>query len=263
VKKQTNVQKISKFFGEKKRLVSAITFILLLSLVLFTFRDVIFCPYPAIVMQYKMRYNQMADIDYMEQLRWWAYDNFDPISGLNYSELLEWEHRHLMYWSGELQVRPELPIDILTTNLLGTIYIWDLNESHAAVYCSVTQQFTIYGLQSGATIDNSRVSWAYSGYALGRCGEFALLYNGLLLKSGYESRIVVDCSIPTDERKAGDHVFNQVWINNSWIHVDPTEGIINDPTMYADANRWNKCVNLVYAIEGDVITDVTKDFQMP
>ena len=190
-------------------------------------------------MDYRYRYNQMATPEYLERLRAFADGSLiivgttsngvelelslnGSIDGLDYSRLLEWEHRHLMYWGGELQVRPETPIEILTTNIL---------------------------LTEGSFI------------ALGRCGEFALLYNGLLLANNYKSRIVVDCSIKTDDRKAGDHVWNEVWINNTWIHVDPTEEKINDPAMYSNSERWNKNVNLVYGIEGNEITDLTDKYR--
>jgi hypothetical protein len=95
----------------------------------------------------------------------------------------------------------------------------------------------------------------------GRCGEFALLYNGLLLANGYRSRIVIDCSTLKDKSKkaAGDHVWVEIFINNSWVHVDPTEKRINQPLMYA--NEWNKDVNLAYALTDKEIVDVTKTYQ--
>jgi hypothetical protein len=95
----------------------------------------------------------------------------------------------------------------------------------------------------------------------GRCGEFALLYNGLLLANGYKSRIVIDCSPLKDNSKkvAGDHVWVEIFILNHWIHVDPTEKIIDKPLMYI--NEWNKDVNLVYALTDKEILDVTETYQ--
>jgi transglutaminase-like putative cysteine protease len=97
--------------------------------------------------------------------------------------------------------------------------------------------------------------------AKGRCGEFALLYNGLLLANGYQTRLIVDCSTLQDRAKkvAGDHVWVELFINDGWIHVDPTEKRINEPLMYALG--WNKDVNLVYAITDEEIVDVTKTYQ--
>lgn len=98
--------------------------------------------------------------------------------------------------------------------------------------------------------------------AKGRCGEFALLYNGLLLANGYECRIVIDCSAPQDKSKAaaGDHVWNEVFVDGSWVHVDPTERRINQPLMYA--LEWNKDVNLIYAIDRKEILKVTQNYRI-
>lgn len=95
----------------------------------------------------------------------------------------------------------------------------------------------------------------------GRCGEFALLYNGLLLANGYKSRIVIDCSTLKDKTKkaAGDHVWVEVFINNRWVHVDPTEKRIDQPLMYV--KEWNKDVNMIYALTDKEIVDVTKTYQ--
>jgi len=97
--------------------------------------------------------------------------------------------------------------------------------------------------------------------AKGRCGEFALLYNGLLLANGYQTRLVVDCSTLQDKGKkvAGDHVWVEVLIDGVWVHVDPTEKRIDQPLMYA--LNWNKDVNLVYAIAAGEIVDVTKTYR--
>lgn len=104
------------------------------------------------------------------------------------------------------------------------------------------------------------------GIAFGRCGEFALLFNGLCLANGYKTRLVFDESVLTNQSKssAGDHVWVEVWTNNRWIHIDPTEQRFDEPKMYAV--DWNKEINNVVAItkdnSGNVVTvDVTKDYQ--
>jgi len=98
--------------------------------------------------------------------------------------------------------------------------------------------------------------------AKGRCGEFALLYNGLLLANNYESRIVIDCSELKEKSKkaAGDHVWNEILIDGAWMHVDPTERRVNQPLMYVI--EWEKEVNLVYAIAEKEILDVTNNYNL-
>lgn len=96
--------------------------------------------------------------------------------------------------------------------------------------------------------------------AKGRCGEFALLYSGLLLAGGHECRLLIDCSTLQDKSKsvAGDHVWNEVCVNGGWMHVDPTEKRINQPLMYAQ--EWHKDVNLIYAIARNGIFQVTETY---
>jgi transglutaminase-like putative cysteine protease len=97
--------------------------------------------------------------------------------------------------------------------------------------------------------------------AKGRCGEFALLYNGLLLANDYECRIIIDCSTLQDKSKvaAGDHVWNEVCVDGGWAHVDPTERRINQPLMYSQ--EWHKDVNLVYAIMRNQVLEVTETYR--
>jgi transglutaminase-like putative cysteine protease len=102
------------------------------------------------------------------------------------------------------------------------------------------------------------------GLAFGRCGEFALCYNGLCLANGYETRLIVDDSKTTGNKTAGDHVWVEVKDDGNWIHVDPTEAHFNDPKMYV--RDWKKEVNHVVAItkddSGNMVTiDVTKEYQ--
>ena len=171
--------------------------------------------YPTIVGVYRKRYDTMATKNYGEELRKYAENELhDSIEGLDWKQLLEWEHRHLQYTKGELpRPRAELPIDII--------------------------------LQTK-----------------GRCGEFALLYNGLVLVNKYKSRIVIDCSELRDnsKRAAGDHVWNEILINERWMHVDPTDKRIDQPWMYA--KEWGKDVNMVFAITENDTTNVTDKYAL-
>jgi len=86
----------------------------------------------------------------------------------------------------------------------------------------------------------------------GRCGEFSILYNALSLALRYRARLAVDIY--------GDHVWTEVFLNGSWVHVDPTEKIVDDPLMYQ--RDWHKEVELVCAFEGNLVLDVTKNYRM-
>lgn len=257
-KRDSKAKRLKALFPKKRLILIGLLFTLMLFVV--NFKDTIFFAYPEIVGQYRMRYNEMNTGTYLEKLR--AYANeilYDSFEGLDYRQLVFWIHNHLLYWSGALQVRPEMPIEILSTNILGTVRMKN-GGLHYAIYCSATETYVVF-LAEGETIDDVEPnSWVSLSLALGRCGEFALLYNGLLLANNYRSRIVVDCSIATGNRKAGDHVWNEVLINGMWLHVDPTERIFNSPDLYSNPNKWNKEVNKVYAIEGNIVVDVTQTY---
>ena len=166
------------------------------------------------VKRYRQRYVEMATPEYKMRLADFAKSALKgSIEGLDWKQLLEWEHQHLKYTKDELpKQRAELPIDII--------------------------------LQ-----------------AKGRCGEFALLYTGLLLTNDYEVRLVVDCSSLQDNSKkvAGDHVWVEVFVDGNWIHVDPTEKRINQPLMYA--LEWGKDVNHVYAFTDREVIVLTKVYR--
>ena len=169
--------------------------------------------FPSIVNTYRQRYDRMATPEYGRKLVDYARSVLhDPIEGLSWKQLLDWEHRHFKYARDELpKPRAELPIDIIVQ-------------------------------------------------AKGRCGEFSLLYNGLLVANGYQTRLVIDCSTLQDKSKkvAGDHVWVEVLIDGAWIHVDPTEKRIDQPLMYV--LEWDKDVNLVYAISREATADVTTTY---
>lgn len=171
--------------------------------------------FPPIVKVYRQRYDKMAEPECIGELEHFTRSVLDdPIEGLDWRLLLNWEHRHFEYTRGELpKPRAEMPIDIIKQ-------------------------------------------------AKGRCGEFALLYNGLLLANGYDCRIAIDCSTLQDKSKtaAGDHVWNELLVDNGWMHVDPTERRINQPLMYAQ--DWNKDVNLVYVIAKKQTLLVTNTYRI-
>jgi hypothetical protein len=170
--------------------------------------------YPKIVKAYRQRYDRMAELEYIRTFKRYTRVVLNhPIDGLDWKQLLNWEHQHFTYTRKELPTpRAEMPIDIIKQ-------------------------------------------------AKGRCGEFALLYNGLLLANWHECRIVIDCSPLLDKSKtaAGDHVWNEVQVDGYWVHVDPTEKRINEPLMYA--RDWNKDVNLVYAIARQETLKVTRVYR--
>jgi len=184
---------------------------------------------PMIIVHYSDVIKKISDPIYLQQFRDYARNNLsDPIDGLDYMALLQWQSRHLWYprfdWENSAldKDRREMPIDIV------------------------------------------------SRLKLGRCGEFSLLYYGLAKANDIQVRLIVDNSLSSGDKPAGDHMWNEVLVNGTWIHVDPTEAVtkiqskidpspaINNPFMYVQ--KWNKEVNEVWAITEDKTWLVTERY---
>jgi hypothetical protein len=95
----------------------------------------------------------------------------------------------------------------------------------------------------------------------GRCEEFSILYVSACLALGYEARIVVArrfCELAD----YGLHVWAEVNINGSWIHVDPSDSIWNQPSRYRTWG-WGDIgftVN-IYAFEDGKIEEVSNSYK--
>ena len=196
--------------------------------------------YPQVVNNYSYRCQQMNQEQLKNDLHKWAVNHSDSLDGLNYTKLLDWEHGYLEYslnlsTDGSVYQRPELPVAIL--------------EGEASYYFEGYVRSLVY-------------NYNYTSHkAMGRCGEFTLLYYGLLVANGYKARIVIDCSYKTNSSKssAGDHVWVELQLEDgTWMHIDPTEKRVNAPGMYAE--EWNKEINKVYAVDGTSVVDVTSTY---
>jgi len=71
--------------------------------------------YPSIIQVYMQRCQKLSEPQYLLQFRRYSEKVLDdPLDGLNWKELLNWEHRHLLYTRCELpEPRAEMPIDII------------------------------------------------------------------------------------------------------------------------------------------------------
>jgi len=111
--------------------------------------------------------------------------------------------------------------------------------------------------------------WIIWSLHLGRCGEFSIAYTALLLAFDIPARLVVHLGQGIiNGVKQGDHMWSEVYDINDWIHVDPTQGVINVPLLYNTPrpDGWGKLVNSdfpVFAFESDGSwIDVTSRYQI-
>lgn len=82
----------------------------------------------------------------------------------------------------------------------------------------------------------------------GRCGEFANCFTFFCRVLDYKARWIVS---------QFDHVWTEVYSESKkrWIHVDPSDNIIDAPLMYQ--HGWKRTVDYVFAFSKDDVQDVT------
>ncbi|KAH8372774.1 hypothetical protein KR009_004684 [Drosophila setifemur] len=82
----------------------------------------------------------------------------------------------------------------------------------------------------------------------GRCGEFANCFTFLCRCLQYDARIV---------HSYFDHVWTEVYSETQkrWLHVDPSENVVDSPLMYQ--HGWKRNIDYVLAYSRDDVQDVT------
>ena len=84
----------------------------------------------------------------------------------------------------------------------------------------------------------------------GRCGEYSAAFAAALLARGLPTRWVYDST---------DHVWNEVFLDEKWIHVDPCEAALDEPLLYS--SNWGKNGSLVLGFDDDQgVTDLTEKY---
>ncbi|ALC40741.1 Pngl [Drosophila busckii] len=82
----------------------------------------------------------------------------------------------------------------------------------------------------------------------GRCGEFANCFTFFCRCLDYDARMVYSHF---------DHVWTEVYseAQNRWLHVDPSDNVVDSPLMYQ--HGWKRGIDYVLAYSRDDVQDVT------
>jgi len=83
----------------------------------------------------------------------------------------------------------------------------------------------------------------------GRCGEYANLFGLFVRAVGLEARYILDWT---------DHVWTEVYTDESWMMVDSCEGVIDECSMYEAG--WGKKLSYVVAVGCDHVVDVSAKY---
>jgi len=93
----------------------------------------------------------------------------------------------------------------------------------------------------------------------GICVQWSIVYVSACLANGYQSRLVV----ATDTANWNFiHVWAEDYFNGSWVHVDPSDKVWNNPSRYQswDWGRGIGSVVKIYAFEDGSFEEVTSNY---
>ncbi len=93
----------------------------------------------------------------------------------------------------------------------------------------------------------------------GICAQFSIVYVSACLALGYQCRLAVATNTTTWNFI---HVWAEAYFNDSWVHVDPSDKVWNDPSRYQDWD-WGRGIGLdvkIYAFEDGKFEEVTSNY---
>jgi hypothetical protein len=138
-------------------------------------------------------------------------------------------------WKNTMQVNfayDESNIDYFSDRVIGLSSYEDIPDwlyRHMA-FVKDRDRFTRYGSYSNCMKYGALVPQLIFEGRLGKCEEFSILAATIGVCLGYDVRIVKVYA-------PGNHAFIEINVNGKWIHMDPSEKIIDDPGYYT-RNNW-------------------------
>ena len=93
----------------------------------------------------------------------------------------------------------------------------------------------------------------------GICVQWSIVYVAACLSLGYQSRLVVAVDTST---WTFIHTWAEDYYNGTWVHVDPSDGVWNNPSRYQSWD-WGKGIGSdvkIYAFEDGRFEEVTSTY---
>jgi transglutaminase-like putative cysteine protease len=115
---------------------------------------------------------------------------------------------------------------------------------------------------SKLTFNQSQTGWYEDPLQIlndgkGICVQWSIVYVSACLALGYQSRLVV----AADTNWNFIHVWAEDYYNGSWVHVDPSDKVWNDPSRYQSWGWGNIGTDVkIYAFEDGTFQDVTSTY---
>ena len=115
---------------------------------------------------------------------------------------------------------------------------------------------------SKLTFNQSQIGWYEDPFQIlndgkGICVQWSIVYVSACLALGYQSRLVV----AADTNWNFIHVWAEDYYNGSWVHVDPSDKVWNDPSRYQSWGWGTIGTDVkIYAFEDGTFQDVTSTY---
>jgi hypothetical protein len=112
------------------------------------------------------------------------------------------------------------------------------------------------------TFNQSQIGWYEDpiqilGDGRGICVQWSVVYVSACLSLGYQSRLVVAANTNWNFI----HVWAEDYYNGSWVHVDPSDKVWNNPSKYQIWGWGNIGTDVkIYAFEDGTFRDVTSTY---
>ena len=84
---------------------------------------------------------------------------------------------------------------------------------------------------------------------VGRSSEWANCFTAICVALGYPSRKTFDWT---------DHAWTEIWLEDRWMHVDPSEESLDQPMLYEKG--WDNDITYVLAFSNEEVLDVSKRY---
>jgi len=156
-----------------------------------------------------------------------------------------------------------------TANYLGIMKNLNSSQTKAEMLSQLNPNYNQTGLfgweASKLTFAQDPTGWYANPFQIldsgkGICEQWSVVYVSACLALGYQSRLVV--AADTEANWTMVHVWAEDYYNGTWVHVDPSDKVWNDPSRYQSWD-WGSAIGSqvrIYAFEDGNFQDVTSTY---
>ena len=161
--------------------------------------------------------------------------------------------------------------EVFTDHYLGIMHNLNSSQTKTTMASLLNPSYNQTSLftweQSKLTFIQDPAGWLDDPFQIlnsgkGICEQFSVVYVSACLALGYQSRLVVAADATSWNFI---HVWAEDYYNGTWVHVDPSDKVWNDPSRYQSWD-WGHAIGSgvkIYAFEDGIFQDVTSIYSAP